>query len=139
MLAAAIKKARSWISAKDSRSALAGEQLNGPGHLFRRPYLHIIVWSSIQQLYSEEPKVFQACACGEQIRILKKRQESWPILLVCVPWAMIQRDRWRHAYLIARGDILGVVTHELLRKRLPRMFSVIKNESLGIKDDQIPS
>ena len=30
----AVQKARSWISAEDSRSALAGEHLNGPGHLF---------------------------------------------------------------------------------------------------------
>ena len=44
----AFKKARSWISAEDSRSALAGEHLNGPGHLFGRLYLHFIGWSGIR-------------------------------------------------------------------------------------------
>ena len=39
----AVQKARSWISAEDSRSGLAGEDLNGPGHLFRRVYLQFIV------------------------------------------------------------------------------------------------
>ena len=63
----AVKKARSWISAEDSRSALAGEHLNGPGHLFRRLCLHFIVWSGIRNLYFEEIRVFQACACGEYI------------------------------------------------------------------------
>ena len=65
----AVKKARSWISAEDSRSALAGEHLNGPGHLFRRLYLHFIVWSGIRNFYSEEIRVLQACACGEYIRM----------------------------------------------------------------------
>ena len=52
---------------------------------------------------------------------------------------MINRDSWWHSYLIVRGEILGVVKDELLRKHLPRMFSLINNESLGIEDDQIPS
>ena len=65
----AVKKLVVGFLPKDSRSALVGEQLNGPGHLFRRPYLHIIVWSGSRNHYSEETKVFQACACGEQIRI----------------------------------------------------------------------
>ena len=46
-------------------ATLAGEHLNGPGHLFRRLYLHFIVWSGIRNLYFEEIRVFQACACGE--------------------------------------------------------------------------
>ena len=39
--------------------------------------------------------------------------------------------------LIVRGEALGFVTDELLRNHLPRMFSLIKNESEGIEDDQI--
>ena len=46
---------------------LRGEHLNGPGHLFRRLYLHVIVWSGIRNLHFEEITVFQACACGEYI------------------------------------------------------------------------
>ena len=52
---------------------------------------------------------------------------------------MIDRDTWEHSYLIVRGEILGFVKDELLRKHLPRMFSWIKNESSGIEDDQKPS
>ncbi|GBG78680.1 hypothetical protein CBR_g27903 [Chara braunii] len=37
------------------------------------------------------------------------------------------------------GEILGFMDDELLRKHLPRTFSLIKNESWGIEDDQIPS
>ena len=57
------------------------------------------------------------------------RQDSWPTLLVCVPEVMINSDSWVHSYLIVRGEILGFVKDELLRKHLPRMFSLIKNES----------
>ena len=50
----AVFKACSWISAEGSRSAHAGEHLNGPGHLFRRLHLHFIVWSGIRNPYLEE-------------------------------------------------------------------------------------
>ncbi len=42
---------------------------------------------------------------------------------------MIKRDGWGHSYLIVRGEILGFMKDEQLRKHLPRMFSLIKNES----------
>ena len=42
---------------------------------------------------------------------------------------MIDRDSWGHSYLIVRGEILGLVKDGLLQKHLPRMFSLIKNES----------
>ena len=62
-----------------------------------------------------------------------------PILLVCWGEVMIKRDSWGHLYFGARGEILRLPKDKLLRKRLPRMFSLIKNESKGIEDDQIPS
>ena len=52
---------------------------------------------------------------------------------------MINRDSRGHSYFIVRGEILGFTKDELLRKHLPRMFSLIKNESWGLEDDQIPS
>ncbi len=52
---------------------------------------------------------------------------------------MIKRDRRGHSYCGARGEILGPSQDELLRKHLPRMFSLIKNESQRFEDDQIPS
>ena len=41
----------------------------------------------------------------------------------------IKRDSWGHSYFIVRGEILGLFEDEQLRKHLPRMFSLIKNES----------
>ena len=52
---------------------------------------------------------------------------------------MINRDSWGYSYLIVRGEILGPSEDLQLRKHSPRMFSLIKNESWGIEDDQIPS
>ena len=42
---------------------------------------------------------------------------------------MINRDGWGHWYFTVRGEILGFVKDRRLRKHLPRMFSLIKNES----------
>ena len=38
-------------------------------------------------------------------------------------------DSWGYSYLTVRGEILAFVKDGLLRKHLPRMFSLIKNES----------
>ena len=48
---------------------------------------------------------------------------------ISVPEVMINRDSWGHSYLIVRGEILGFVKDGLLRMHLPRMCSLIKNES----------
>ena len=50
-------------------------------------------------------------------------------LLVLRAEVMINRNSWGHSYLTVRGEILGFVKDELLRKHLPRMFSLIKNDS----------
>ena len=42
---------------------------------------------------------------------------------------MINRDSWGYSYSSVRGEILGFLEDELLRKHLSRMFSLIKNES----------
>ena len=44
---------------------------------------------------------------------------------------MINRDGWGHSYFIVRGEILGFMKDELLRKHLPRMFSLISERKLG--------
>ena len=62
-------------------------------------------------------------------------QDRDSFLLVSRIEVMINRDSWGHSYLIVRGEILGFVKDGLLRKHLPRMFSLIKNESMGIEDD----
>ena len=52
-----------------------------------------------------------------------------PILLVSRTEVMINRDSRGHSYLIVRGEILRFMKDEQQRKHLPRMFSLIKNES----------
>ena len=42
---------------------------------------------------------------------------------------MINRDSRGHSYSNDRGEILGPFEDELRRKHLPRMFSLVKNES----------
>ena len=42
---------------------------------------------------------------------------------------MTDRNSWGHSYSTARGEILRFVEDELMRKHLPRMFSLVKNES----------
>ena len=44
---------------------------------------------------------------------------------------MINRDSWGHSYSIARGEILGFIEDELLRKHSARMFSLISERKLG--------
>ena len=56
-------------------------------------------------------------------------QDRGSFLLVSRIEVMINRDSWGHSYLIVRGEILGFVKDGLLRKHLPRMFSLINNES----------
>jgi hypothetical protein len=41
---------------------------------------------------------------------------------------MMNRDSRGHSYSVARGEILRPIEDGLLRKHLPRMFSLIKNE-----------
>ncbi|PKA65233.1 hypothetical protein AXF42_Ash013354 [Apostasia shenzhenica] len=49
---------------------------------------------------------------------------------------MNKRDSRGHSYFIVRGEILGFMKDEPQRKHLPRIFSIIKNESWGLEDDQ---
>jgi len=45
------------------------------------------------------------------------------------PTMTLTGNSWGYSYSIVRGEILGFMEDELLRKHLPRMFSLIKNES----------
>ena len=60
-------------------------------------------------------------------------------LLVSRVVVMIDRDSWGRLYSVARGEILRPTEDKQMRRHSTRMFSLIKNESLGIEDDQIPS
>ena len=51
---------------------------------------------------------------------------------------MIERNSRGHLYCGDRGEILGPSQDKLQRRHLPRMFSLIKNESQRFEGDQIP-
>ena len=61
------------------------------------------------------------------------------ILLFSETEVMIKRDNWRHLYFVVRREILGFTKDKQLRKHLPRVFSLMENESYRIEGDQIPS
>ena len=65
-------------------------------------------------------------------------EDFGPILLVLRTEIMVNRDRRGHSYCCVRGEILGPQRDELQRKHLPRMSSLIKNESQRFEGDQIP-
>ena len=54
-------------------------------------------------------------------------------------WVMVNRSGRGYLYFIVRGEILGFMKDKLERKHLPSTYPLIKNESQGIEDDQIPS
>jgi hypothetical protein len=51
------------------------------------------------------------------------------ILLVFEIKVMIKRNSRGHLYCCVRGEILGSQQDKQLRKHLPRMFSLIKDDS----------
>ncbi len=87
------------------------------------------------------------CRAGDAHRLLWKNQRVQSRLMPLNvlawnnkigPWyyfvglrteVMINRDSWGYSYSIVRGEIFGFLEDELLRKHLPRMFSLTKNES----------
>ena len=79
-----------------------------------------------QAFYFEEIRVFQAGLC---LNISAWNNGIGFVLLLVIGHLMINRDSWGHSYSFVRGEIHGLDEDELMRKHLPRMFSLIKNES----------
>ena len=48
---------------------------------------------------------------------------------------MIKKDKWGHSYLSERGEILRPDKDKQMRRHLPKLFLLIKDESWGIEDD----
>ena len=61
------------------------------------------------------------------------------VLLVFKKRVMINRSGRGHWYCDGIGEISGSSHDQLLRKQLPSTRPLIKSESRGIEDDQIPS
>ena len=85
--------------------------------------------AELGDVYFEKIRVFKAGSTLLNTLAWNNEIGLWSILLVCGTGVMINRDSWGYSYLIVRGEILGFMKDELLRKHLPRMFSLIKNES----------
>ena len=82
----------------------------------------------ILTFYFEEIRVFQA-GVRLEYSAWNNKIGLWFYFVGFRAEVMINRDSWGHSYLTVRGEILGFVKDGLLRKHLPRMFSLIKNES----------
>ena len=80
----------------------------------------------------------QAYACMVLHGIMEYDTACDCFSLVLLTSVMIKRDKRGHSYRRARGEIRGPWRDVLQRKHLPRMFSLIKNESQRIEGDQIP-
>ncbi len=50
----------------------------------------------------------------------------------------VKRNSWGYSYSLVRGEILGFMEDEQVRKHLPRMFSLIKNKARGSKRIRYP-
>ena len=48
---------------------------------------------------------------------------------------MVYKIKWGCPYCCVRGEILGPQQDDLLRKHLPKVFLLIKNESWSIEED----
>ncbi|KAA0065312.1 actin [Cucumis melo var. makuwa] len=74
-----------------------------------------------------------ACLAGG-FRVVGRRRFN-PVAVLFIecrePEVMINGDRRGHSYCDVRGEILGSSQDGPKRKHLPRMFSLIKNETSG--------
>jgi hypothetical protein len=90
------------------------------GELWRKP--------QGTELYFEEIRVFKAGVCLNTLA-WNNKIGLWFYFVGLRTKVMINRDSWGHLYSVVRGEILGFTEDKLVRKHLPRMFSLIKNES----------
>jgi len=68
-------------------------------------------------------------------RLARNNTQGFPSFSLVWDGGLVNRNGWGYLYCRARGEILGLRHDKRLRKHLPRMFSLIKNESSGIEDD----
>jgi hypothetical protein len=88
-----------------------------------------------RRCYFEETRVFKAGVPPLNTLAWNNGTGLWPVPLVCRTGVMMKRNSRGHLYFVVRGEILGFTKDKPLRKHLPRMFSLIKNESWGLEDD----
>ena len=108
---------------------LRGVYWSGCGPSFWRTVLPLIGWCMGSCIvYCEKIRVFKAGLCLNTLA-WNNKIGLWFYFVGLQTKVMINRDSWGYSYSIVRGEILGFMKDELLRKHLPRMFSLIKNES----------
>ena len=120
------------VIARERCTALRCPSLGWPGLLLSD-------WASVSGSFTL--KKLECLKQAFALNILAWDNEIGPlsILLALRTGVMINSDSRGCSYLIVRGEILGFMKDEQRRKHSPRTFALIKNESLGIEDDQIPS
>ncbi len=87
------------------------------------------VLHGIPIVYFEKNRVFKAGVFALNTLAWDNEIGHWFYFVGLRTDVMINRNSWGHSYSAARGEILGFVEEELLRKHLSKMFSLIKNES----------
>ena len=85
-------------------------------------------------VYCEKIRVFKAGVCLNTLA-WNNGIGLWSYFVGSKTEVMINRDSWGRLYSVVRGEILGFTEDEHLRKHLPRILSLIKNESWGLEDD----
>ena len=101
----------------------------GPCRLGGEPRCRSLGVEANRHRYLEKIRVFKAgVSRPDTLAWNNEIGRRGSILLVSRVAVMINRDSWGHLYCVARGEILGFTQDKLLRKHLPRMFSLIKNE-----------
>ncbi len=100
-----------------------------PHHLCGELFWHSFVGLGICIFYCEKIRVFKAGISLLNTLAWNNKIGFRYYFVGLYTEIMINRDSWGYSYLIVRGEILGFMKDELLRKHLPRMFSLIKNDS----------
>ena len=96
---------------------------------------NICVWS---KRYSGSRCTWSVFACQLTIRknmVLKLEGQFVDIMCDVNRAFVFSCQRWNSWIYGVRGEIHGFTEDELLQKHWPRMFSLMKNESVGIEDD----
>ncbi len=69
--------------------------------------------------------------CLKQVYLIAQAwntESAFAFSKVLKAFAMIERNGWGDTHLTVRGEILGSVKGELMRKRFSKTFLLIKNE-----------
>ena len=121
------------LSVRGFRKGLRACDIHWPAFLYfggpARCFSLSAWWNWIPIVYFEKNRVFKAGVFALNTLAWDNGIGHWFYFVGLRTDVMINRNSWGHSYSMARGEILGFMEDELLRKHLSKMFSLIKNES----------